>query len=276
MAEGKTDTDWLDRNPDIAAQAKREIQEKIEKNSSAGKAAFASGEFNVWKGYDYLKSKETMEWKYRYTPESLKEISDRVIEPLQKLAQKHGIIFDFAGKEEQPAHTTLDAAVFDNVTEKEREVINSWLKSGDSHMNMLGDTLKGHSFELDTLIVGPATYICDSKFGPKEAVIYRARLATEKIWSRFQSGLEKAGLKSEGRLKPLYAKYTDIFQVTCAKVIEKAPVENLIAFMEEANKTIGKDLKENPIKVTVQTVEFGQSSELQFRDAPKAQILNRP
>lgn len=251
------------RDPEIVARGQAAYRAKIEKNIASGFAAFSSGEFTPFKGWHAEDSRKIFDLILELDDPSRKEITGRVIEPLHLLAKKHGIQAIYPGTGDGPAHANLQPGKFVNLAPEQIKNIQDWLLSNQSHLGMIAKILQGLIFHHDTLVIGPNSYICASEFGNEQGGAFKARKAIARIMQHAQLIPQS----ETGSFAPASG-YLDIFHTSVMRITEKAPSENLSAFAEEAYKTVGEDLKRNPIPVTVRDLFRGMAIDYQREHIP--------
>jgi hypothetical protein len=243
--------------------------EKLQANLTAADKAIASGQFTPFAGIDAKRYADLFEIKLELTQESQEAIRTRVTTPLKRIAEKYGIPAIFAGEIDQEPHVILDVGRFTNIPpEQKAEIIRAMQATKPtseggkvSHLAWTADILKGVSFDLDTLVIGaPNSYICASVVDEKQGAAYKARKIFNKAIRKFQPDRSGFDEDSAPKIGPHYATgYYNILHVSVAKLTGLATPEKLTAFRDEAYASIGRELKKQPIPITVENVYLGTS-----------------
>lgn len=262
---------FLIRNPEIVTKRQAAYRAKIENNRAIGLTAFSSESFVPFKGWSIETSGATFDTILQLDEPSQELIRQRVVEPLQQLAQAHNITAIYPGKGDGPAHVVLQPGKFTNLTTDQIEAIKNYLSSNKSHLNMLAKVMEGITFHHDTLIVAaPTTYICAGQFDDEQGGAFRARKIIEQIINNALDRLKPSFQQIKGTFTPNY--YHDIFHSSVMRLTQTAPSENLIAFAQEAYATIGKNLSKNPIPITLAGLYRGMAIDYQRQYVPYLMI----
>lgn len=276
---GEAAKPYMQREPHIMAETAEQFAAKVAKNTADGRAKLASGEWKPFAGHSFENFKTLEVAQVVFDEASRQAVQERVVDPLRDLAEKHGVKAIFAGYGDQALHVTVDVAKFKDLSPEEEEKVNEWLDSDTDpdaaakghpyvpHLTRLGEIMVGKQFKFDQLVIGaPNSYVCASEVDESQVSPRRFREAVEKVWSRADKVL---GGSSEGKFSKLYASYFDIFHSSIMRFTEHMTPEQATAFLEEAYATVGKDLKEHPVIVTVEKARFGNSAELLQDELPE-------
>ncbi len=143
------------------------------------------------------------------------------------------------------------------------------MQSGESHLNSLSAILTGLRFPLDTLVLGPASYICASKFGEDQGAPLKARRAADRMMRLcLARGEEQLGYHLGGSLATLFS-MEDIFHSTIARLTDKVDPGSLRSYAKQAYAQVGDNLQTDPILVTVGSVFRGFALDYQSKYKPQ-------
>lgn len=73
----------------------------------------------------------------------------------------------------------LEVGVLKDFSPEQISAVFEWFLSDKSHLNKISKIFNGLVFQMDTLIMGPNSLICSSKFDEEQGAPYRARKAIE-------------------------------------------------------------------------------------------------
>lgn len=228
------------------------FNQKLEKNKAAGDKAAATGEHGVFTGFERKNMDNLVVVELQLSPETAKEIKDRVTDPIKNIAEGLGIADSVAvaGEGDQAVHVTLHVGKFQNITPEKQKEIMEWLIGDESHLAKTTEILTGLNFNMDTIFnSGRDTSICASSVdGKNQGAALRARRIFEhalaKAQEKFSKGEEKIGQH--------YPRYDDIFHTTIARFVKKIEQPDLEAFNRRVAQVVGANLANHPINIHVQ------------------------
>lgn len=252
------------RDPEIVAKKQAAYLAKIENNKAEGSKVLSSGEIPLFTGWSVEKhSGRTFDTILLLDETSQGLIADRVVQPLHRLAQAHHITAVYPGIGDGPAHVVLQPGRFTNLNPEQVEAIKNYLASNKSHLNLLAKILEGLTFHHDTLVItAPTTYICAGKFDGEQGGAFKARRVVERIIDHALGKIKSTTKQSvKGTFTP--NDYHDIFHSSVMRFTQKASSADLIAFTKEAYATIGEDLKNNPLPITIASLYRGMAVDYQ-------------
>lgn len=260
--------DYFTRHPEVVPAEQRAYLAKIEKNQDAGWKALLTGEYAAFRGWPKRDSDQTFDTVLELDEPSQQRIIEKVVEPLQRLAQVHNITAIYPYRGDLPPHVVLQPGRFTNLTPEQQDVIGNWLSSNHSHLNWLSKKLEGLTFHHGSLVIAPSSYICASYFDEEQGTAFRARKIVEKIITRGLGKLKTTGQQPiEGSFAPP-SSYYDIFHSSVMRLTEQADPNDLLIFAQEAYSTIGEDLNNNPIPVTIKNLYRGIATDF-HKQAPQ-------
>lgn len=246
---------------------------KLKTNIASGVKALSTADYKPFEGIQAENYGNLFELKLELSRESQDAIRDRVTNPLKELAHKHGIKAIFAGGIDQPSHVVLDVGRFTNFNETEKEAALTAMTSTEpDKSNPLSKTrnlLRGMKLSMDTLVVAPNSYICSTNAGDNDGFAFKARRIFINVLKRFQPH------EGDAKIGPHYdTGYYNILHSSVFKLTanEEDP-KKLIAFMNEAYETVGKDLSTKPIALKVENVYLGRADAWAIDNSP--QLLRR-
>lgn len=265
---------WSEKHADTVDQMRLEYAAKIKNNKDAGLAAFTSGEYKPFRGFSIEKFQKICDFTLELDDVSQEQIAGRIVDPLQKLAEKYGIPSIFPNRGDQPAHVAFENGLFENIPSDQMEFVLGWFASNQSHLRRISKILTGLTFNHDKLILGaPTTYICAGEVGNEQGVMYRTRMAIEEIIGKaakklqFEFGEQMIGTVTGDK------RYRDIFHTSVMRLTGQASSSSLLPFAEEAYATVGEDLRRDPLPVTVSNVYIGRATDFHKTHAPANLIL---
>ncbi len=260
------------KDPDNVARLQQDFYEKLARNKAAGLQAFQRGEYKPFAGYSLEALRKEFAVILELDKPSQQRVLERVVDPLQKLAQAREIPAIFASSGDLPPHVTLQGGRMKDLSTEQIRIIQEWLLSNKSHLAMLSSILEGLTFHHDTLILAPNSYICASKFDDEQGAPFRVRKATGTMMSRAFGKLSAQTVQPiiTGSFAAPYS-YYDIFHTSIMRFVGMAPKENVLRFVDQAYETVGEDIQRNPIPVTVSKVFRGTPDE--FIQANTPQLL---
>lgn len=252
----------------IVEQEQADYTAKIGKNRADGLKAFSTGEYIPFRGWPQKTSLRTFDTILELDESSQQRVMEEVSEPLREIAERHNIQAIYPGRRDNPPHVVLQPGKFVNLTPEQIETIKQYLSSNKSHLRLLARILEGLTFHHDSLVLGPSSYICASEFNAEQQGAFRTRRIVERMITHALGNLKSTSQQPvEGSFAPPFS-YYDIFHSSVMRLTQIAPSQNLIAFAEEANATVGEDLRNNPIPVTVRNLFRGIATEYHRRHAP--------
>lgn len=258
-----------------AAWLASEYQAKLETNSEAGSKEFASGRPRLFRGYNAEDLRRTYGLTMVYDPGSQHEFIDRISGPLLDLSTRYGIPAIASGVGEKPdlkPHTTVQVGrISPGLPKNQVYQIMSWMDSSYSHIRPIADILKGLQFRHNQLVIAPIAYTCEGAPDVGQGVILRVRRLILKAMTDSLRYISPQ-VEPENFTEPY--RYDNIFHASVWRIIpadrsrEPVSTEALIAFAQEANRTIGASLKEEPMLLRVREVFTGDAYGFIRGDAP--------
>lgn len=247
------------RDPETIAKMQEAFSDKIRGNRDKGLKAFATGEYTPFSGFpDSFKSLYAMACELEQGSQD--RIIEQVVKPLEEIADKYDVPAVFAGNGDLPPHLTLFNSPFKDVPPEDQAIIDDYLASNRSHINLVKGALIGLTFHMDTLVLAPNTYICASKFNDEQGAPYKARALGEAIIDRAKGVFERQEqVEFPGSFGFPY-RWNDILHSSVARVTGQVPSERLLAFAADAYATIGPSLATDPIPLTVKEVYAGRAA----------------
>lgn len=222
------------KGSEIAAIMQDFYQAKIERNRRNGYTALSSGEFKPFTGYAREDMSNIFNFVLELDEPSRVEVIERVVDPLQKLAEVYKIPSIFAGKGDIPPHITLDIGTFRNFPEEKKKIIIDYLSSNKAHLNKLSAILTGLVYHMDTLVMAPNSYICVGKFNEEQGAPFRSRYIIESMMRR---SLKELGESIPGVFSPP-SPYDDLLHSSAGRVVGEVPKKDLAMYAQEAYATV--------------------------------------
>lgn len=259
---------YFTRHPEVIPAEQRAYYAKIQTNQDTGWKAFSTGEYTPFRGWPKETSDKTFDTVFELDEPSRQRIIERVVEPLHKLAQAHNITAIYPGNGDLPSHVVLQPERFTNLAPEQRDVIRDWLLSDNSHLNRLSKILEGLTFYCGSLVIAPSSYICASYFDKEQGTAFRARKIVERIITRALGNLKSPNIQPIGGSFAPPFNYYDIFHSSVMRLTEKADPNDLLSFAQDAYSTIGADLNNNPIPVTIKNLYRGIATDFHRKYAP--------
>lgn len=243
------------RNEVTADQMQKAYTAKLQANRANGRAALESGQYAPFAGFNEEKFRNLFVVSFELDQDTQESIEERVIAPMDDLAKEYGIPLLLAGREDIPPHITLLNSPLINVPQWDQQEINEWLASSSSHLNPLAEILTGLTFHMDETVIGPASYICASKFDAEQGAPYRAKKIVQQVIRNATLHYERTyGAPFPGSFM-LNNSWDNIFHLSTARFTDnKVSGDAALAFADEVDGTVGQGLREDPLTVTVSNV----------------------
>lgn len=262
MSENRT---YPVKDAAVTLQASKDYVAKLNRNLAAGKEAFSSGGYSLFEGYKPETIRKEAIIVLELDRPSQDAVINRVARPLQTLASKYDIEGIYTGGNDLPPHVTMEMARTNLSLPKFDEAMAALL-SDSSHLAMLSSILSGLQFHHNTLVMAPNSYICAGDFNAEQGAAFRAKRLMEEMMRR--SAQEITEGPEIGTLAPPY-RYDDIFHTSVSRLVaKKSPSEALLTFAAEAEATVGRELRRQPLSVRVERVYAGTSLDFVRENAP--------
>lgn len=258
------------RKEAVAKQMQEAYTAKLEANKAAGRAALESGQFTPFSGFNKEKFQNLFVVSFELDQDTQDRVEERVIAPMDELAKEYSIPLVLAGREDIPPHLTLLNSPFINVPEWDQAEMNEWLASSSSHLNPLAEILTGLTFHMDETVIGPASYICASKFDAEQGAPYRAKKIVQQVIGNATSHYERTyGAPFPGSFM-LNNSWDNIFHLSTARFTDnKVSGDAALAFADEVDRTVGQGLREDPLAVTVSNVRNVRAADVVGKYKPE-------
>lgn len=263
------------KDPEVIAKAQQAYLDKLLINREKGALELSTGNYKPFEGYDPVKLAQTFNVILEYNEPTKDQVVKRIVEPALRLAQTHDIPAIFTSRGDLPPHTTLEAGVLKDLTDDQMKTLHRWVLTPESHLDRISSILNGLTFQLDTLVVAPNSYVCAVNFDPLQGTAFKARRAVVKMMRLSLRELNDPYIVNKEQLAQNAHKFTEpypydnIFHTSTFRLVGTAPKEKLIAFNAEVSQTIGADLQRSPINATVARVYRGSAFDFINRHAPQ-------
>lgn len=232
---------------------------KTARNRQSGRTALYEGSFNPFTGYITEKSKDVFNFIVEFDNNSVQIINERVIDPLQRLAQVHDLPMIFAGLGDTPLHSVVQAGIPTGLSPDQVQAVQNWLLLPESGMGRAAEEVTGLTLPYDSLVVAPNCYINAGKFTPEQGVIFVARQVAVRAMRLSLRQFQDQTLPEDASFAPPYS-YDDIsYSSVCRLVDNRVPPNQLIHFADDAQKQIGENLQKRPLSVRIDRVYMGSA-----------------
>ncbi|MEK7605553.1 MAG: hypothetical protein AAB478_03450 [Patescibacteria group bacterium] len=248
---------------------------KINLRRQQGREAFESGKYTPFAGFpDSFKN--LFAGGFELEAPSQQQVIEQVVGPLQELASTYEVPAVFAGAGDLMPHVTLFNSPYKDLSPEDQAQMDAYLLSNRSHLGLISKYLTGLTFHMDTLVVGPNSYICAGEFDDEQGAPYKARKAIEAIVGTNFADPDNPGKTKHvlGRAATVFEReeqidfpggfgfpygWDDIFHTSVSRVTDMVPSDRLLAFTDEAYATVGASLSAHPIPITVASVHMGRA-----------------
>lgn len=238
----------------VLKQNSFDVADKINSNEYDGHLALQSGSVHPFHGYREGVIAHEAQVIINITPESLKEISDKVTQRLTIQANRRKVGFYVAGAYLEPAHVTLLRTTFAQGLKPEQiEKAIAEMKEDDK-FKRVASTLSGRTITLDRLIVtGNGVILAAGDVVPETL---KARNTLHVLSERHN---KKGFMKTQDTRNTTH--------VTAGRFAERPGSIRLGNFYDDVRR-IAYDIRRNPVEVVIDNVSLSTTLDIVKKEAP--------
>ena len=246
--------------------------EKAARNSQNGITVYEKGTIRPFEGYDAENVRGLYNYVLLLDENSQTSILERIIDPVQTIAESNGIQGIFAGSADLPPHITLQTGNFRGVSPEEQQRMEEDLSSPMSHLRLISRIMTGHTAHLNNIVLAGSSFYADSQgFMHENARLFRARQLIKWAYTGERNAgsvdySQQESSEPQSGLNPV--NYDDITHVSIGRITDTASSSQLMGFMNQVYAEVLPQLQSSPVEVKVSGVYQGSAHQFFQENRP--------